>query len=100
MGLATSRRRPLLSSILSKSDAFCETLDKVDEEEDKEEMEESSETLLYSFSPLPLMLVAALPGGIDLFICFELLYFHRVLSILITIPDLTNSLDYDKIFDI
>ncbi|GMN39228.1 hypothetical protein TIFTF001_008460 [Ficus carica] len=63
MGLATSRRRPLLLSILSKSDAFCETLDKVDGVEDKEEMEESSETLLYSFSPLPLMLVAALPGA-------------------------------------
>ena len=31
--------------------------------EEEEEMEEPSETLLYSFTPLPLLLVAALPGG-------------------------------------
>jgi hypothetical protein len=31
--------------------------------EEEEEMEEPSETRLYSFTPLPLLLVAALPGG-------------------------------------
>lgn len=33
------------------------------EEEEEEEMEEPSETLLYSFTPLPLLFLAALPGG-------------------------------------
>ncbi|XP_059462516.1 uncharacterized protein LOC132191494 [Corylus avellana] len=34
-----------------------------EEEEEEEEMEEPSETLLYSFAPLPLLFVTALPGA-------------------------------------
>ena len=58
----TLLRRPLSCSVLMKKDTFCEAHDD-EEEEIMEEREESSETLFYSFSPLPLLLVAALPGG-------------------------------------
>ena len=58
----TPMRRPLSCPVLMKKDTFCEA--HADEEEEiMEEIEESSETLLYSFSPLPLLLVGALPGG-------------------------------------
>lgn len=58
----TTMRRPISCSVLMKKDTFYEAHE-VEEEEIVEEIEESSETLLYSFSPLPLLLVAALPGG-------------------------------------
>uniref|UniRef100_A0A7N2L3Q5 Uncharacterized protein n=1 Tax=Quercus lobata TaxID=97700 RepID=A0A7N2L3Q5_QUELO len=52
--------QPLSPSFAMKN----ERIDKVEEgEEIEEEMEESRETLLYSFTPLPLFFMAALPGA-------------------------------------
>ncbi|KAK4419250.1 hypothetical protein Salat_2337800 [Sesamum alatum] len=57
---ATQRRRDLFASTFSvKSSDICETVNVIVEEND----EESSETLLYSFSPLSLLLLGALPGA-------------------------------------
>lgn len=64
--LATATKRPLLSAPFAMNHKTCEeavvVVDKADREEEKEG-EELSETFLYSFTPLPLMFLAALPGG-------------------------------------
>ncbi|POO01748.1 Di-heme cytochrome, transmembrane [Trema orientale] len=62
--METTRRRPLLSPLLVKNDTkCCEVADNEANDENEEDKGEPSETLLYSFIPLPLMLVAALPGA-------------------------------------
>lgn len=69
----TRRRRALVicPSFAMKNEA-SKRIDKVEEgEEIEEEMEESRETLLYSFTPLPLFFMAALPGGKC---CYHLLF--------------------------
>ena len=69
----TTRRRALVirPSFAMKNEA-SKSVDKVEEgEEIEEEMEESRETLLYSFTPLPLFFMAALPGGKC---CYHLLF--------------------------
>ncbi|KAL3825864.1 hypothetical protein ACJIZ3_021893 [Penstemon smallii] len=45
-----------------KKSEICETVDVVDEKNDAI-VKESSETILYSISPLPLLILAALPGA-------------------------------------
>ncbi|XP_042047723.1 uncharacterized protein LOC121793756 [Salvia splendens] len=59
---AAAKKRALSPSTfaLNKTN-LCET--NVDEEINGSLLEDSSETLLYSFSPLPLLLLAALPGA-------------------------------------
>lgn len=63
--IATKSRRSLVLSPLVMRDKICGDVDKADSEEEEEELVlgEASETLLYSFTPLPLMFLAALPGG-------------------------------------
>ncbi|RVW12977.1 hypothetical protein CK203_095219 [Vitis vinifera] len=63
---STTLTRPLFTPSFVLKDDHCEVIatfdqDKVEEEE--EDMREGRETLLYSFTPLPLLLVAALPGA-------------------------------------
>ena len=63
---STTLTRPLFTPSFVLKDDHCEVIatfdqDKVEDEE--EDMREGRETLLYSFTPLPLLLVAALPGG-------------------------------------
>ncbi|KAL1549398.1 hypothetical protein AAHA92_17509 [Salvia divinorum] len=61
--MSTAAKKRALSSstfALNKSN-LCQT--SVDEEINDAVLEDSSETLLYSFSPLPLLLLAALPGA-------------------------------------
>ena len=59
--ITTTRRALVISPSFAMKN---ERIDKVEEgEEIEEEMEESHETLLYSFTPLPLFFMAALPGG-------------------------------------
>ncbi|KAK4396398.1 hypothetical protein Sango_1476400 [Sesamum angolense] len=60
---ATKTRRDLFASTFAlKSREIYESADVIDEENDRV-LEESSETLLYSFSPLSLLLLGALPGA-------------------------------------
>ncbi|XP_062117346.1 uncharacterized protein LOC133831160 isoform X2 [Humulus lupulus] len=63
--IETTRRRPLLSPLLMKNNTFCEVVLESNEvnEEEMEELSDTHETLLYSFNPLPLLFVAALPGA-------------------------------------
>ncbi|KAF4370995.1 hypothetical protein F8388_002888 [Cannabis sativa] len=63
--IETTRRRPLLSPLLVKNDTLCEVVldSNKDNGEEMEELNDTHETLLYSFSPLPLLFVAALPGA-------------------------------------
>ncbi|XP_057779223.1 uncharacterized protein LOC130997804 isoform X2 [Salvia miltiorrhiza] len=59
---AIAKRRALSSCTFAlENNNLCET--SVDEEENDAVLGDSSETLLYSFSPLPLLLLAALPGA-------------------------------------
>ena len=81
--IETTRKRPLLSPLLVKNDKFCEVIDNKANEEEEEEMEETSETFLYSFSPLPLLFVAALPGGTFLLILCKSLKFLGSLKIVV-----------------
>lgn len=60
---ATSRRRCLFPSLAIKNEVIEEAADGYGEDQAVEHVEEVGETLLYSFSPLPLLLVAALPGA-------------------------------------
>jgi hypothetical protein len=63
---AAPRRRLLISPAFAMKKETAATVIAVaadKEEEEEEEMEEPGETLLYSFTPLPLLFVAALPGG-------------------------------------
>ena len=67
--ITTTRRALVISPSFAMKN---ERIDKVEEgEEIEEEMEESRETLLYSFTPLPLFFMAALPGGKC---CYHLLF--------------------------
>ncbi|KAI3473287.1 hypothetical protein Pfo_030579 [Paulownia fortunei] len=60
---ATTKRRALFASTFAlKNSKICETVDVIEEKNDAM-LEESSETLLYSFSPLTVLLLAALPGA-------------------------------------
>lgn len=64
--MAASPRKRSLSSCtfaLEKSNLCERSVDVVDEEINGSVLGESSETRLYSFSPVPLLLLAALPGG-------------------------------------
>ena len=62
----TTRRTLVISPSFAVKKETSEPLDKVEEE-----MEEPRETLLYSFTPLPLFFMAALPGGKC---CYHLLF--------------------------
>lgn len=64
-------RRGLLCRSFALKNEVIETADgaqqvEEEEEEEKKEMEKPRETLLYSIAPLPLLFVAALPGGVIL----------------------------------
>lgn len=62
-------RRGLLCRSFALKNEVIETADgaqQVEEEEEKKEMEKPREILLYSIAPLPLLFVAALPGGVIL----------------------------------
>ncbi|KAF3441817.1 hypothetical protein FNV43_RR15732 [Rhamnella rubrinervis] len=63
--MATKSRTSLVFSSLVMSDKICGDVDKADSEEEEEQVVagEGSETLLYSFTPLPLMFLAAFPGA-------------------------------------
>lgn len=75
--LATTTKRPLLFSPFVMKHKTCEVVvvDKADRKEEEEDEEEPSDTFLYSFTPLPLMFLAALPGGT---ITLTLICFHFV----------------------
>lgn len=62
---ATRKRRGLLHQSFALKNEFLEATDS-DGAELLEEIEQPGETLLYSISPLPLLFVGALPGGIKL----------------------------------
>ena len=62
-------------------DDRCEvipTFDQDEIEEEEEDMKEGRETLLYSFTPLPFLLVAALPGGNTANMCLWIFRFLRL----------------------
>lgn len=64
-------RRGLLCRSFALKNEVIKTADgaqqvEEEEEEEKKEMEKPRETLLYSIAPLPLLFVAALPGGVIL----------------------------------
>lgn len=69
---AKTRRAIFTSTFALKTSEISETVDVIEEETDLMSEESSSETLLYSLSPLPLLLLAALPGGNAriFYICF------------------------------
>lgn len=60
---AKRKTNVMLSQCLAARNEFSE-VDNGGDDVKVEEMGESSETLLYSFTPLPLLVLAALPGGI------------------------------------
>ena len=62
---STTLTRPLFTPSFVLKDDHCEVIAAFDQDEveEEEDMREGRETLLYSFTPLPLLLVAALPGG-------------------------------------
>ncbi|KAA8516574.1 hypothetical protein F0562_016920 [Nyssa sinensis] len=55
------KRTAILIPSFALKNRLCEAVDTAEEKE--EDTEESSETLLYSFAPLPLLFLAALPGA-------------------------------------
>lgn len=65
-------RTLVISPSFAMKNETSKHIDKVEEDEEvEEEMEESRETLLYSFTPLPLFFMAAFPGGKC---CYHLLF--------------------------
>lgn len=56
------RKRYILSSFAMKSET-CAAVDEIMDKEEEEMGRNFNETVLYSFTPLPLFFVAALPGG-------------------------------------
>ncbi|KAL2481358.1 hypothetical protein Adt_34324 [Abeliophyllum distichum] len=59
---ALAKRRALFSPISAfKNKKICVSVDTAEDKDDA--LEDSNETLLYSFSPLPLLFVASLPGA-------------------------------------
>ncbi|KAJ9695348.1 hypothetical protein PVL29_010701 [Vitis rotundifolia] len=61
---STTLTRPLFTPSFVLKDDHCEVIATFDQDEvEEEDMREGRETLLYSFTPLPLLLVAALPGA-------------------------------------
>lgn len=67
---ATSGKRVLFGSHFAVNKKISEAIDAAAEDTEHHEMEDitSTGTLLYSFTPLPLLFVAALPGGMLLLI--------------------------------
>lgn len=66
-------------ALLVAKSKICEAIDMSEVKEDKAEEEVCSkeETLLYSFTPLPLLFVAALPGGKCSINAIPFFYFYR-----------------------
>lgn len=59
---ALAKKRDLFSPISAfNNKKICDSVDTAEDKDDA--LEEPVETLLYSFSPLPLLFVASLPGG-------------------------------------
>lgn len=59
----TTTRTLVISPSFAMKNETSKLVDDVYKEEEEEEMEEPRETLLYAFTPLPLLFMAALPGG-------------------------------------
>lgn len=59
----TTTRTVVISPSFAMKNETSKLVDDFYKEEEEEEMEEPRETLLYSFTPLPLLFMAALPGA-------------------------------------
>ncbi|KAM1115333.1 hypothetical protein TB2_038414 [Malus domestica] len=79
---ASSRsRKTLLSSFVINNDKF--SLDIVEDDDAADQKQQvgnanANETLLYSFSLLPLLLLAALPGGIPIILTLKIFSLPRI----------------------